>query len=67
MRYLLPLMVLVVTLLVAGCGGGSGSYSPPPSSTGKNEANLMRSERGAPAKRDKREDPIDPNQSPYSR
>ena len=58
MRYALPLILVVVVLLVAGCGGGSGSYSPPPPSTSKDEADLMRSERGAPAKRSKREDPV---------
>jgi hypothetical protein len=58
-------MALVAALMLASCGGGSGSYSPPPTSTSKNEANLMRSERGAPAKRSKREDPIETYQRPY--
>ena len=56
MRYALPLILVVVVLLVAGCG--SGSYSPPPASKNGSEGNLMRSERGAPAKRSKREDPV---------
>lgn len=63
----LALLALVVALLVAGCGGGSGSYSPT-TSTNKSEANLMRSERGAPIKRDKRdkrEDPIETHSRPY--
>jgi hypothetical protein len=58
------LVALAVALMLTGCGGGSGSYSPPPTST-KNEANLMRSERGAPAKRSKREDPVETHERPY--
>ena len=61
----LALIVLVTALLLTACGGGSDSYSPPPASTNGSEANLMRSERGAPIKRNKREDPIETRSRPY--
>ena len=63
---IVPLAALLVALLAAGCGGRSGSYSPPASGAGAGtgEANLMRSERGGAIKRDKREDPLEPSQRP---
>jgi predicted small secreted protein len=56
-RLVLTAAVVLAALLLAGCGSGSGSGSQ---SGGDpvSEAKLMRHERAAPLKRNKREDPI---------
>jgi len=53
------LVLLIAVVVLAGCGGGGGSGSGSRSQSG-NEANVMRQEHAppAPAKQDKREDPI---------